>query len=257
MQLLADHLGTTDWESVDFEDTRVSQPSVFAAGIAATTTLRDDVIDAAFGHSLGEITAMTFAGALADEAAFSLVCNRAEICHRTQSAHPGQMVAVMGLDESMVEWARRSAIATTKGTIEVAAVNGRRQIVLSGDHDSVAAVISIVGELEGLSTVLPIQGAFHSPLMAPAVAPFRSAVEQTPFCRPRVPIVSAIDGVVYTEPQELASVVWRALLLPVRWWAALALARELDITSVYDAGPGTTLEKLARRGAPIRFKPVP
>jgi [acyl-carrier-protein] S-malonyltransferase len=251
---LAGHFSVADFDAIDFGTTDVSQPCTFVTGyIAAIEAFDPDEVPLVLGHSLGEITALTFAGAIDPDEALNLVLRRGVICRAVQCARPGQMIAVMGLDLSTVEWVRRRAIGATGRILEVASFNGATQTVLSGDVETTQAAIRLVAEAEGLAQILPIGGAFHSPLMLEAVDRFAAAVAAVNFVDPRTPLLSAVDGRMHHDVARLPDLIVRSLLLPVRWTDAARAARELGIEAVWDAGPGTTLQKLGRRDRTLNF----
>jgi [acyl-carrier-protein] S-malonyltransferase len=250
IELFLDRFGLADPAGIDLRDTRMSQPAVYACGLASVAAAygRSYRAPVTLGHSLGEITALAHAGAIEDRDGFDLVCARGAICHDALAASPGAMLAVMGgRGQADIEWIRRQAAASSGGVLEVAGLNGRRQTVLSGHAAAVDAAVAMAASLGLIVEVLPIGGAFHSPLLAAAVAPWRQAVESTPFAPPRTAVVSAIDAAVHTDPAELRELVVRALLLPVRWLDAVCAVRDLGCHQVWDAGPGETLKKLGRR----------
>jgi [acyl-carrier-protein] S-malonyltransferase len=256
IELFLDRFGLSDPAGIDLRDTRMSQPAVYACGLASVeatcgTSYRAPVT---LGHSLGEITALAHAGAIDDRDGFELVCARGAICHDALAASAGAMLAVMGgRGPTDVEWIRRQDAASSGGVLEVAGLNGRGQTVLSGHAVAVDAVVAMAASLGLIVQVLPIGGAFHSPLLAGAVPLWRQAVESTPFAPPRTTVISAIDASVHTDPDELRELVVRALLLPVRWLDAICRVRDLGYRQVWDAGPGETLKKLGRRDHIIDF----
>lgn len=235
---------------VDVRDTRMAQPAVYACGLAAVAAAfgPDYRAPMTLGHSMGEITALAHAGAIDPVDGFELVCARGQICHAAQAEHRGAMLAVMGgSGPADIEWMRRQAAALTGGVLEVAGLNGRTQTVLSGDQRSVEAAVAMAGSLALLVEVLPIGGAFHSPLLAASIEPWRAAVEAVPFSAPATVVISTIDTAPHTDPAELRELLVRALMLPVRWLEAITRVRESGHTRMCDAGPGETLKKLGRR----------
>ncbi len=256
LELFADRFGVVDPDHIDLRDTRLSQPLVYACGLASVQAALGAGYRApvTLGHSLGEITALAHAGAIDERDGFELVCARGAICHDALAASPGAMLAVMGgRGQADIEWIRRQAAARSGAVLEVAGLNGRRQTVLSGHVAAVDAAVSMAASLGLLVEVLPIGGAFHSPLLAEAIAPWRRAVEAIAFAPPRTVVVSAIDAAVHTDPAEIAELLVRALLLPVRWLDAIYAVRDLGCQQVWDAGPGETLKKLGRRDHIIDF----
>ena len=251
--------GLTDPSGLDLRDTRIAQPATYVCGLASAAEMlgQDAAPTAVLGHSLGELTALAQAGALDPWDGLALVERRGQICHAQQQARPGSMIAVMGTDLAGVEWIRRTAIAHSGGVLEIAGLNGRRQTVLSGDTHATQEAVVIASALEVLVEVLPIGGAFHSPLMAEAIGPWRDAVEAVPFKPATTMVVSAIDAGPHSDPDELRELVIRALLLPVRWLDAIRTVRHLGVEHVWDAGPGETLHKLGRREHIVQFVRLP
>jgi [acyl-carrier-protein] S-malonyltransferase len=242
-----------DWEQLDLLDTRNSQPCTFVAGLVAAQAVDIDRVPITMGHSLGEITALAFAGVVSSEAGLELVRRRGEACQAVQSRHPGAMAAVMGLEPMVVEWLRRRAGARSGGVLDVAAVNGPRQIILSGHRQAVDEVVRLVGEHQGLAQVLPIGGAFHCGLMDDALAPFGDAVAQVTLSDPLVSVLSTVDCQVHLRGEDFRPLLVQALVLPVRWHEALCVVRERGIERGWDAGPGETLAKLGRRTKLVQF----
>lgn len=246
-----------DPEQLDFNDTAVAQPATYAAGVAAVQEYfgPQPRIPLVMGHSLGELTAAACAGMCDPWDGFFLALRRGEVCrdHR----RPGSMIAVMGARDSEIEWLRRTVLARRGGVLEVAGYNGSRQTVLSGDDAAVMAAIDVAGENGLLAEVLPIGGSFHSPLMADALPAWRQAVEAIEFRESKTMFISTVDAAVHHDPLETRESLIRALLLPVRWTAAVAVARDIGVPVFYDAGPGDALTKLVRRERVMRFTSFP
>jgi [acyl-carrier-protein] S-malonyltransferase len=247
--------GTGDPSTVDLGDTSVSQPATYAAGIASAEWMlgKKAPVPVALGHSLGELTAAAFAGMLDVADGFHLAVRRGEICKAQQEVRAGAMFAVMGTDVIGVEWLRRQAVWRSGAILEIAGLNGSRQTVLSGDQAAVEAGIEIAAEMGVLAEILPVGGSFHSPLMLDAVAEWRETVDSVEFRTGHAPLVSSVDGRVHTDPAEIKELLVRALLLPVRWLDALRAVRDFGVGTLWDAGPGRTLEKLGRREGVVEF----
>ncbi len=257
---LASRLGTDDWDGLDLLDTRVAQPAVYTAGLVQVAL--EDVPRpgepgapvAAFGHSLGELAALAFAGAFGAEAGLDLVIRRAAIGHAVQAQRPGRMLVVMRLDGPQVEWVRRQVVARDAGALEVAVVNGPGQFVLSGDHEATAVAMELIAELGGVARPLTIGGAYHSPLMVPAVQPLIDAVAALELHDPAIPVVSCTAQTVVTSRDQIPVVLGRALVLPVRWVETLEAVAALDVDRAIDAGPSQTLANLARFAPVLTFR---
>ncbi|HEY4376579.1 MAG TPA: ACP S-malonyltransferase [Acidimicrobiales bacterium] len=245
---LADRLGTHDWERLDPLDTRHAQPVVFASGLvrAATKGLTPASAVLTMGHSLGEITAATWAGAIEPLAGLDLVAQRAALATPDQQARPGAMVAIMRLTEHEVDWLRRSLLAERPGVLDVAVVNSATQVILAGDDALVAEITERANDVGGVARRLPIGGAYHSILMMGATTGFADAVAKAVRRNPLVPVVSSTLARPLTTAAEIADALVRSLVLPVRWPETVAAALDAGATHAIDAGPGDTLVRLAR-----------
>jgi [acyl-carrier-protein] S-malonyltransferase len=241
---LSERTGIDDWSGLDMRQTSVSQPAVFVAGVLGARHLEAPPA-LVVGHSLGELTALAAAGGIDAHAGLELVVARGLACESVR--RDGEMMAVMGVEGADLEWVRRWAIGTTGAVLEVAAVNGHGQVVLSGAGEAIDACVAEVGRLGGIAQRLPIGGGFHSPLMVDALASYREALANADVRRPRVPWLSSVDLAVHDDPDKIREVLARALLLPVRWLGALQAAEALGCRELVDIGPDRTLAKLSRR----------
>lgn len=242
-QELADRLGTDDWAALDGLDTRIAQPAVYVGGLVASGGIGAVL---AMGHSLGEITAAAWAGAIAPTAGLDLVVLRAELGHRAQASRPGAMTAVNRWTTDEVEALAAEVEADGHGSLGVAVRNSPTQIVLSGDE---AAVVEATDRANGRGAVarrLPIDGAYHSPLMEPYVTELHDALRQAIDAAPRVPVLSSTSQQVMADPGALADGIARSLVDTVDWPATVAAARRWGVHRAIEAGPGDTLSRLAR-----------
>ncbi len=252
-ELAAPHTGGAALTPKLLADTRVAQPCVVAAGLVAveqagSVAAGGGLGPVVVGHSLGEITACAAAGAIAGEDAVRLVALRAEIGIRATAGRPGMMVAVMRLDHDAIEWVRRLAVGRTGGLLDVAVVNSDRQVVLTGDEEAARAAIDLAFEAGGKARRLGIGGAFHSPLLAPAIDELEAAVVAAGPRRPSVPVVCS-TGPVLTEADQVAPALAASLVRPVDWPRAVGRAVALGAEGVVDAGPGETLRNLSEHFA--------
>ncbi|MCX7620799.1 MAG: ACP S-malonyltransferase [Acidimicrobiales bacterium] len=246
---LAAHLGDDDWQSIDLADTRVAQPAVYTASLLSAreaTRIEGEVGDiaAVTGHSLGELAAAAFADAYSDEAGLELAVRRANVGHSAQARRIGAMAVVMRLDAEKVEEVR--AEAAGDDVLVLAVENGPRQFVLSGDHPAVLRAIEFAERQGGVSRLLSIGGAYHSPLLAEASSQFESAAAELIERDPRLPVVSSTAVRPVTSHEDLVRVLGRSLVLPVRWPTVLDVLASLGISEAIDTGPGTTLANLSR-----------
>jgi [acyl-carrier-protein] S-malonyltransferase len=235
--------------------THNAQPAILAHSAAVFAVVRERLegaASAAAGHSLGEYSAYVAAGALPAPAAAALVRRRGELMHEAGTARPGTMAAVLGLATADVEAACREASAD--GRVAVAAnLNAPDQTVISGDPAGVAAA----GEgckARGAKRVLPLKvsGAFHSPLMAPAAAPLRAALDAAPWRDPRVPVVANATAEPVREAATARRLLAEQLTAPVRWVECMQRAAALagQAARFVEIGPGAVLAGLLKRIVP-------
>ncbi len=244
------------WQGPEAELTLThnAQPAILAHSVAIWAVVADRLrpgLRAAAGHSLGEYSAYVAAGSLTPEAAARLVRRRGELMFQAGQARPGAMAAVLGLATEEVEAACREA--SMPDSVAVAAnLNAPDQTVLSGDP----AAVERAGEgckARGAKRVLPLKvsGAFHSPLMAPAVEGLRAALEAASFADPTVPVIANATAEPVTRAADARRLLADQLTAPVRWVAGMQRAVALVPGATFvEAGPGNVLSGLLKRIAP-------
>ncbi|MEN3009495.1 MAG: ACP S-malonyltransferase [Candidatus Bipolaricaulaceae bacterium] len=230
--------------------TAVVQPALFLVEWAAFLVLQERAEPGAVaGHSLGEFAALAAAGVLAWPEAFRLVRLRGELMEEAAQAHPGGMVAALGLPPAEVE-----RIAQETGCF-VANYNGPTQVVLAGGEESLAWAEARIRERGGKAVRLGVAGAFHSPFMAEAARRFAQALDETPFRLPRRHFVSSATGSVESHPERIREILKGQMVQPVRWQAAVETLAALGVAEAWEAGPGEVLTRLGRRITErIRFR---
>ena len=234
--------------------TQNAQPAILAHTVAVHAIVAGAVDHpvAAAGHSLGEYSAYVAAGALSATEAAKLVRRRGELMNKAGTERKGTMAAVLGLSTEQVEAA--CTTASTGGMIVVAAnLNAPDQTVISGDPAAVAKA----GELcktAGAKRVLPLKvsGAFHSPLMAPAAAALRAALDKAEFGEPAFPIVANATAETVKNAARARRTLADQLTAPVRWVQCMQTAAQLAGEGVrfVEIGPGGVLAGLLRRIVP-------
>jgi [acyl-carrier-protein] S-malonyltransferase len=249
---LAAELGQRSWEALDLNDTRVAQPSVYCASVLQA----GDHLKAAgglaqgcaltFGHSMGELGALATAGAFSVEAGLELAVRRAAIGHDAQQRRPGAMAVVMRLDAATVARLCVGARRVPAEALGIAVVNGAEQLVVAGDAAAVDRFIDRATTAGGVARRLTIGGAYHSPLLADAVAPYADAIRAVGVASPRVPVLSCTTQRPMATPNDVVAALAGALVRPVQWVATLEAVRATGITDAVDVGPGATLANLAR-----------
>jgi [acyl-carrier-protein] S-malonyltransferase len=222
------------------ESTRFQQPAIFCASIAGWQGLSGDVQPgAAAGHSLGELAALAAAGVLSVDDALELVVLRGRLM--AEADDRGSMIALVGADE-----AEAAKVAESAG-LTVANDNAPGQIVLAGDRESFDRAEEVASELGKRTIRLPVAGAFHSPSMAPAVAPFRAALDEVELGEPHFTVFSCASAQPFSDVRdELA----RALIRPVRWRETFAALHDAGGERFIEVGPGKVLARLAKRIVP-------
>lgn len=246
VRALAERLGTDRLDDLDGLDTRIAQPVVYVAGLVGPASGIDHhAASLAMGHSLGEITAAAWAGAMDHEDGLDLVVARGELGHAAQSSRPGAMAAINRWPLGEVEWLRRQVQALGHGTLDIAVRNSATQVVVSGDVEAVHAAVERANHGGAVARLLPIGGAYHSSLMVGAVEAFReraAAITGTP----QVPVLSSTTQRSMATAEDLVEGLTRSLVLPVDWPATVAAAAEAGVARALEAGPGDTLARLAR-----------
>jgi [acyl-carrier-protein] S-malonyltransferase len=233
--------------------TRDAQVAVFVTSLVAWENAPlddddDDQIVALAGHSLGQLTALVAAGALAFDEGLQLVARRAELTQTAADATPGRMVALLG---ATIEQAEAACAAVTPTGCWIANDNAPGQVVLAGTPDGVDAAVAAATEL-GVRKAMPLKvgGAFHTPLMASACAPFADALASVVFKATTAPIVRNDDAIPHRDPEGWREKLVDHLVSPVRWRESqLALEALGASTFVEVSGPGT-LAGMAKRTVP-------
>jgi [acyl-carrier-protein] S-malonyltransferase len=238
----------------DLTATLNAQPALLAHGAAVWAVVKSALgerVRAAAGHSLGEHTAYHAAGSTTLADAARLVRKRGQLMYETGVTRPGAMAAVLGkLDdsiESLCELATRSA-----GLVVPANYNTAEQIVVSGEVSGVERLMALAKENGAKRAVrLPVSGAFHSPLMEPAVAGFEEAVNQTEFAEPAFPVFSNVTEEPSISSANARELLVRQLTAPVRWTGEVTnIAAQFQNSLFVELGPGNVLTGLLTRIVP-------
>jgi len=237
-----------DADAPTLQETNNAQAATFALSLVVLDRARGAglVAGAVAGHSLGEYTALVAAGALADDAGMAVVGARGDAMVVASQTNPGTMAAVLGLGPDQVA----GACADAGGDVWVANDNAPGQVVIAGTNTGVAAAEAAARD-RGATRVmgLPVAGAFHTPLMAPAQAPLDTSLAASAFGDASVPVVANVDAEVRSQGD------WRALLSaqlcsPVRWRESLTRLADLGVTTFVELGPGDALSGMVKRTVP-------
>ncbi len=234
------------------EATDVSQPAIFVASLAALESLKlsnPDVVAAcrgAAGLSLGEYTALVFAGAIDFEAGLKVVQRRGQAMQAASLATPSGMTSVLGLDEPAIdELCRR---VEPFGRLWKANLLGPGNVVVSGEAAALEHVAAIASELGAMKTLpLAVAGAFHSDLMKPADQELEEVLARTAIEPPRIPVYSNVDAAPHHAPDDIRRTLVTQVVNGVRWEDSMRRMIADGLDTFYEIGPGRVLTGLLKR----------
>ena len=225
----------------DVKQTKVTQPAVFLHSVIKAKCIEDYRPDMVAGHSLGEFSALVACGALDFESALKLVAVRAQAMQKACESRPGTMAAVITLPEDQIAEICNSC----NGIVVPANYNSKRQIVISGE---VAAVEEACAKMKEAGArralVLPVGGAFHSPLMESARQELADFIETIEFKTPSCPIYQNVTAKPTTDPAEIKNNLLKQLTAPVRWTHTVENMIADGAAEFIEVGPGTVLQGL-------------
>ena len=229
----------------DLKETKVTQPAIFLHSVILAKTLGDSFKpDMVAGHSLGEFSALVAAGALTFEDGLKLVSQRAQAMQKACELQPSTMAAVLGLDDDIVE----KICATIEGVVVAANYNCPGQLVISGDVEAINKACEALKEAGARrALVLPVGGAFHSPLMEPAREELAAAIENTIFSKPTCPIYQNVTASAITDENEIKANLISQLTAPVRWTQSVRQMIEDGALHFTEVGPGKVLQGLVKK----------
>ena len=231
----------------DLKQTKVTQPAVFLHSVILAKCSPYFKPDMVAGHSLGEFSALTAAGALDFEDGLRLVSIRAHAMQKACEANPGTMAAILALPAETIE----AVCAEVDGIVVPANYNCEGQIVISGAVDAVAEAsekLKAAGAKRAL--ILPVGGAFHSPLMQPAAEELAAGIESVEFKTPVCPVYQNVTALPTTDPAEIKKNLLAQLTAPVRWTQSVMNMVEDGAASFTESGPGKVLQGLVSKIAP-------
>jgi [acyl-carrier-protein] S-malonyltransferase len=236
----------------ELDSTVISQPALFVTSLAAIEQLRDkspEVVlscEATAGLSLGEYTALVFAGAIEFEDGLRLVAVRGEAMQEASDATPSGMVSVLGLEQNQVE--QLCDQARQGETLQIANLLCPGNIVVSGTNSACERVAEMAVAAGAMKAVpLAVAGAFHTPIMGSAVERLREALAGTKIVRPSIPVISNVDAAAHFEPDEIRELLVRQIVSPVRWEESMRSLLAQGYDQFYEVGPGRVLRGLLKR----------
>jgi [acyl-carrier-protein] S-malonyltransferase len=229
----------------ELKETKVTQPAIFTMSVIMAKLLGNDFTpDLVAGHSLGEFSALTAAGALSFEDALVLVSKRAMAMQKACETTPSTMAAILGLSDQQVE----DICVSVDGIVVAANYNCPGQLVISGELTAVEKSCEKATQAGARrAIILPVGGAFHSPLMEPAREELAAAISATVFKTPICPVVQNSVAKAVQNPEEIKQNLIDQLTAPVRWTQSVQEMITLGATDYIECGPGKTLQGLIRK----------
>ncbi len=238
--------------SEDLDSTVYSQPALFVTSLAAVEKLRSEnpdvvlSVESTAGLSLGEYTAMVFAGVLDFESGLRVVQQRGAAMQNAADQTPSGMVSILGLERSQVEAICEQARGT--GTLQIANFLCPGNIVVSGTNEACLKAAELA-EAQGAMKAVPlaVAGAFHTPIMRPADERLAEALGQVTLQRPTIPVISNVDAQPHDDPEKIRELLIQQVLSPVRWEDSMNYLLNQQFDQFYEVGPGRVLRGLLRR----------
>ncbi len=229
----------------ELKQTKVTQPAIFLHSVILAKALGDSFKpDMVAGHSLGELSALTANGTLSFEEGLTLVSKRAMAMQKACEAEPSTMAAVLGLEDEVIE----KICAETEGVVVAANYNCPGQLVISGAIPAVEAACESLKEAGAKrALLLPVGGAFHSPLMEPAGAELAQAIEAAKFNEGICPVYQNVTAAAVTDPAEIQKNLVAQLTAPVRWTQTMHQMIADGASAVVEVGPGRVLQGLFKK----------
>ena len=227
------------------KETKVTQPAIFLHSVILAKVLGDDFKpEMVAGHSLGELSALVANGVLSFKDGLQLVSKRALAMQKACEIKPSTMAAVLGLEDDVVE----ETCAEIDGVVVAANYNCPGQLVISGEIEAVEKACEVLTEKGARrALVLPVGGAFHSPLMEPAREELAAAIEATTFSEPICPVYQNVVAKAVTDPEEIKANLIAQLTAPVKWTQCVQAMIADGGTEFIELGPGKVLQGLMRK----------
>ena len=231
--------------SEDLKQTKVTQPAIFLHSVILAKTLGSNFKpDMVAGHSLGEFSALVANNTLSFEDGLKLVSERAQAMQKACDNNPGTMAAVLALENSVVE----NICEETEGVVVAANYNCPGQLVISGEIKAIDLACEKLKEQGARrALVLPVGGAFHSPLMEEAKQELENAINNTTFNKPLCPIYQNVTSFAVSDQMKIKENLIAQLTSPVKWTQSIQKMAADGATNFIELGPGEVLQGLARK----------
>ncbi len=233
------------------KETVNTQLAVLSVSVGCFELLRNEGIcpDIVAGHSLGEYTALVAAGSLSFPQALKLVRKRGEFMQEAAAHHPGAMLAIIGAEEKVINEALLQT--RTAGTVRIANFNCPGQVVISGETSAIQQVRDLVLKIGAKRAILlPISGAFHSPLMKVAQDKLRQEIIPFTINSPEIPVIANVTADYMSSPETIKELLVEQIASPVLWEDSIKKMAAEGVDTFIEAGPGRVLTGLVRRTIP-------
>jgi [acyl-carrier-protein] S-malonyltransferase len=228
----------------ELKETKVTQPAVFLHSVILAKTLANFKPEMVAGHSLGEFSALVANGTLSFEDGLRLVSQRALAMQKACEIKPSTMAAVLGLEDKIVE----DICASINGVVVAANYNCPGQLVISGETTAVQEACETLKEAGARrALLLPVSGAFHSPMMEPAREELAAAIEATTFSTPICPVYQNVTASAVSDPNEIKKNLIIQLTAPVKWTQSVQQMIQDGATLFTEVGPGKVLTGLVNK----------
>jgi len=228
----------------NLKETKVTQPAIFLHSVILSKTLENFQPDMVAGHSLGELSALVANGTLSFEDGLKLVSRRALAMQAACETVAGTMAAILGLEDGVVE----QGCSEIDGIVVPANYNCPGQLVISGEVNAINQACELLKEKGARrALVLPVGGAFHSPLMEPAREELAAAIEQTTFAQPICPVYQNVSTTAVSSPDEIKKNLIAQLTAPVKWTQSVQQMVADGAGLFTEVGPGKVLQGLVRK----------
>jgi [acyl-carrier-protein] S-malonyltransferase len=231
----------------ELKQTKVTQPAIFLHSVALASTIENFKPDAVAGHSLGEFSALVANKTLTFEDALKLVYKRALAMQKACELNPSTMAAVLNLDDNIVETICKE-ITSSGNTVVAANYNCPGQLVISGTVNGIQIACEKLKEAGAKrALVLPVGGAFHSPLMEPAKLELEAAIHATTFHQPICPVYQNVTATAVNQPDQIKNNLIAQLTAPVKWTQTVENMIKDGVSSFIEVGPGKVLQGLVKK----------
>ena len=233
------------------DSTVYSQPALFVGALAALEMLKEvkpELVASAThtaGLSLGEYTALVFAGAMTFEDGLRLVQRRGQLMQESSDRRPSGMASLLMLERDQVQAICDEASAV--GQVSIANYLCPGNLAISGEKPAVAKAVELADAAGGKTVTLAVAGAFHTSIMEPADQKLAEALANVTIQKPRIPVVSNVDAAVHWEPDEIRQLLVRQVVNPVRWEDSIRWLLANGVTEFTEVGPGRVLAGLLKR----------